>query len=279
MQEIINGMQRSFNLAGGSVGLSSLFMAGLIALWYSKFERKSEVTALFWYALGMLVFVINPLYILFVERKAPSLSKDNLYLWLIPTVPVILYSGVSIISLFNTKNRVRRIAFIVGLLGILVLAVTTSYSGFSIRFCQNGSYFEEQEQEIFDKIDNYRMTKDMEFVTIIGPNEIVEDARKYSGYYTTLYGKDLWRGEIGTQFEHSYESWQYELYNRIQEPEKYWENIADISYRNGCEFVVFSKQRFIAGEIEIPESLTDLYVLVFDNDKYLLYEKAVRKNE
>jgi len=277
MQEIINGVQISFVSAGGSVGLSALFMTGLIVLWYSKFDKKSEVIGLFWYALIMLIFVINPVYIYLVEKKVPILKNDNLYLWLIPTAPVILYAGVNIIASLReqTKSVVKKAAFIIGIIGVLFLAIISSYDGFDISLTNGISYFTDEENEVFDIAEEYREKRDKKFITIIGPEKIVEDARKYSGYYETLYGKELWQGAFENEINHTYESWQYKLYENMKTPSERacYEEIAALASVNGVDVIVLSIADFNNNDVEIPEALLDRYYLNFSNEKYLVYLK------
>ena len=86
---IIDDMQHSLEMAGGSVGFTALFLAGVIGLWYGKFEKKAERVFLFWYALLTLVTVINPIYIKAVRGALPELYFNNYYLWILPSVPVL----------------------------------------------------------------------------------------------------------------------------------------------------------------------------------------------
>lgn len=278
---IISAVQKSFDMASGSVGLSALFMAGLILLWYVMREKKKEVTGLFWYGLVMLIFVINPLYIILIEKKAPQLKVDNLYLWLIPTAPVLLYSLVSTIAYMknNVKSKVQKSAFIAGLVAVFILAITTSYSGFSISFTDKFSYFDDNEEAVFHEIDQMKNYRGLDFVTIVGPEEIVEDARKYSGYFNTLYGKEMWRGSFDPQFTYSYEAWQYELYHNMSKAHNHYEEIAECSFRNGCQAIVLDRHLFNKNGVEIPESLANRYYLSFENDDYLLYLRSSAKNE
>ena len=42
MVSIIGDMRRALEMAGGSVGFTAIFLAGVIGLWYGKFEKKAE---------------------------------------------------------------------------------------------------------------------------------------------------------------------------------------------------------------------------------------------
>ncbi|MDE6712370.1 MAG: hypothetical protein K2K20_01360, partial [Lachnospiraceae bacterium] len=90
MSELINSMQSALELAGGSPGLTALFLAGLIALWNQKFRGDQQNGNLFWYGALALFVVISPVFLMLVSEHLPELTTDHMMLWILPVVPVIL---------------------------------------------------------------------------------------------------------------------------------------------------------------------------------------------
>ena len=59
----------------------------------------------------------------------------------------------------------------------------------------------------------------------------------------------------------------------------HYEEIAECSFRNGCQAIVLDRHLFNKNGVEIPESLANRYYLSFENDDYLLYLRSSAKNE
>ena len=275
MAKIIDEIQYSLEMAGGSVGLTALLLAGILTIWYNKHESHTEVNCLFWYALLSLVTVVNPLYINLVKNEFPSLYHNNIYLWILPIVPVILYQGV--IGTVSLKTMVKKVVFGVALIGILILAAATSYSQSSMSVADK-TYIESKRKDIFNYISDSMESED-DRVLIWGDKEVMEDARIYDGRIITLYGKTLWEkfeenkeiGENGNieDYIDSDEKYAYE-YNLMENPAVYIEEISERAYASSCDFIIIDENKFNEAGIPVPEVVGNYYLEYTDNT-YLLY--------
>ena len=188
MVSIIGDMRRALEMAGGSVGFTAIFLAGVIGLWYGKFEKKAERVFLFWYSLLALLTVINPIYIKAVRGALPQLYYNNYYLWILPLIPVIIYSCASAVKRLGSIKM--KIFFIIALLALLVLASTTSFTASDMNVLERMEAKERKDgviRYIAYSLDN----KEADSCLIWGESEVMERARQLDGRIHTLYGKDI----------------------------------------------------------------------------------------
>lgn len=271
MAEIINEMQHSLEMAGGSVGLTALLLAGILALWYNKHESRIEVNCLFIYALITLIAVISPVYIKLITDYFPSLYKNNIYLWILPIVPVILYPGV--IGTVSLKTLRKKLVFGIGLIAILILAAATSYSQSSVNVTDK-TYIENKRKDLFNYISRTMQSED-DRVLIWGDRDVMEDARIYDGRINTLYGKTLWEnyevdsdlGFDSSDFEEAMYGYEYEL---MENPAVNIETISKRAYAYGCNYIIIPENEFFEANIPVPEVVGNYYLEYTDNT-YLLY--------
>ena len=262
-------IQKAFEMAGGSEGLSALFLTGLIALWYSKFNKGTESGYLFWYALAILLVVINPLYYFGVNQYLPELQEHNMMLWLLPTTPVIMYVCVSATSL--VKKRIDKVVFGFAMVIILILAGTTSYTGNGHAFIANASYIPQSEYEMITIIEEYRKENQMPNVMLWGDQEIMQYARTYSGNINLLYGKDLWLGSQDTQLHQIYDEETINAYREMEHAPFFLPEIGSTALERGCDILVLTQNDFALSGIEIPKQISDVFVLYSSSSKYLMY--------
>lgn len=264
-------MQSALEMAGGNVGFTALFLTGLLALWSHKYKEKASTGSLFWYALFLLLLLITPIYHDLVTNYAPELHRDNMLYWLLPTAPVILYVGVQAIE--YEKKGWNQVLLVLGMIALLLLAALTSYTHSDRQMATNASYIPEEELEIIQEIDKYRMEMHMDTVLLWGPNEIVQNARIYSGRIYTLYGKDLWNGTEDSQLHQIYEDWSYEAYDWMQKQVFHLEQIGQLAKSKGCDIVVLSRAPFDESHREIPNQLGAEYSLYYISDQYFIYAR------
>lgn len=251
MSKLIDDMRSSLEMVGGSVGMTALFLAGLIALWYAKNEMKKETASLFWYALVSLIIVIDPFYYLFVERFVPGLLVDNRYLWIVLTIPVTLFSGVDSISML--KDTPKKIMFSVGLVIVLILAATTSYNRSSVNI--GSSFISEENREVFDYVCTLADKSEDGTVCIWADDDMMVHARRYDGRLCTIYG----RNDVDEKAE-----------KLLEEAPGHETELASLAYEYGCDCVIVSRVLYEEAKIVPPDSMGKYYLEYYGTD-YLIY--------
>lgn len=270
MPDLINNMQSALELAGGSPGLTALFLAGLIALWNQKFRGEQQHGYLFWYGTIALLVVISPVFLMLVSRFLPELTTDHMMLWILPVVPVILITGVNAFPFCRTKKE--RILFLAAFLAIMLLAGTTAYTKNQNKIIENAEYIPDSELEMIVKVEEYRQQNGMGTVLLWAPQDIMQYARIYSGNIYLLYGKDLWLGSMDSQMHQIYEEWQRNAYVYMENAPLYLEEIAGVAVTKGCDVLVFSKEVFEMYQTELPETIGEgRFVYDASGEDYILY--------
>ncbi|MDE6744235.1 MAG: hypothetical protein K2J95_10200 [Lachnospiraceae bacterium] len=273
MSELINSMQSALELAGGSPGLTALFLAGLIALWNQKFRGDQQNGNLFWYGAIALFVVVSPFFLMLVSEFLPELTTDHMMLWILPVAPVILITGVNAFSFQRTKKE--RILFLTAFLAIMFLAGTTAYTRNQYKIIENAEYIPDSELEMILKVEEYRQQNGMETVLLWAPQDIMNYARVYSGNIYLLYGKDLWLGSMDSQMHQIYEEWQREAYIYMENAPLYLEKIAEVADTRGCDVLIFSREVFDMYETKLPEYLGEgQYVNDESGRDYILYVRS-----
>lgn len=273
MPELINSMQSMLELAGGSSGLTALFLAGLIALWNQKFRGEQQNGYLFWYGTITLFIVINPLFLMLVSAFLPELTTDYMMLWILPVVPVILITGVNAFPFQRTKKE--RLLFLAAFLAVMILAGTTAYTRNHNKIIENAEYIPDSELEMILKVEEYRQQTGMETVLLWAPEDIMKYARVYSGNIYLLYGKDLWMGSMDSQMHQIYEEWQREAYIYMENAPLYLREITETASASGCDVLILSREIFDMYQTELPEYLGDGEYVYNDSGKdYIIYVRG-----
>lgn len=273
MSELINSMQSALELAGGSPGLTALFLAGLIALWNQKYRGDQQYGNLFWYGAIALFVVISPFFLMLVSEFLPELATDYMMLWILPVVPVILITGVNAFSFQRTKKE--RLLFLVAFLAIMLLAGTSAYTRNQYKIIENAEYIPDSELEMILKVEEYRQQNGMETVLLWAPQDIMKYARVYSGDIYLLYGKDLWLGSMDSQMHQIYEEWQREAYIYMENAPLYLDEIAEVADTRDCDVLMFSREIFDMYQTELPEYLGEgQYVYDESGRDYILYVRS-----
>lgn len=263
-------MQSALEMAGGSPGLTALFLAGLIALWNQKFRGDQQNGYLFWYGAITLFIVISPVFLMLVTRFLPELTTDSMMLWILPVVPVILITGVNAFPFQRTKKE--RILFFAAFLAIIILAGATAYTKNQYKIIENAEYIPDSELEMILKVEEYRQENGMETVLLWAPQDIMKYARVYSGNIYLLYGKDLWLGSMDSQMHQIYEEWQQNAYIYMENAPLYLREIPEVAYARGCDVLILSKKVFEMYQTELPGSLGQgRYVYSASGKDYVLY--------
>lgn len=269
MQSVIESMQTSLSLAGGSVGITALFIAGLISLWQVKFADNHEAGTLFWYSIASLLIIISPIYTFCVKKWLPDLTWSNMYLWILPVTPVVLYTGVLASSML--ENGSKKIMFAIGLVGLLFLATASSYVPGSLSFMTSEGFISDADEEILDVVEDYRVKHELSNVLIWGSDSLMVNARLYNGNIHTIYGKEMWLGFEETGFNTAYDPWVYEAFNLMKQPATHLERIGELGYSNNIDVILIDLSLVDYKNMEIPEMLSNCYYLEYESSNYLLY--------
>lgn len=263
METVVTTMQYALGMAAGSAGMTALFLAGMVALWYNKNREHMEIESLFWYTVVTLVAVINPFYINAVSEYIPELYRSNMFLWILPTLPVILYTGVMAIATIKTK--LHKLIFVLGMVLVLILAAATSYSQSIVRFTDK-NYVESEKKDILYYVSASIDRGLVNDCMIWGDNDIMEYSRTYDGRIKTLYGKEYWEEEnVNRKYA--------DEYALMQSPAENIEKIAIYAKYRKCDYIIVSESDFIENEIPVPETAGSYY-LEYTDETYLLYVYA-----
>ncbi len=266
MVSIIGDMRRALEMAGGSVGFTAIFLAGVIGLWYGKFEKRAERVFLFWYSLLALLTVINPIYIKAVRGALPQLYYNNYYLWILPLIPVIIYSCASAVKRLGSIKM--KIFFIIALLALLVLASTTSFTASDMNVLERMEAKERKDgviRYIAYSLDN----KEADSCLIWGESEVMERARQLDGRIHTLYGKDKWQQDGWDDKVFDELDLAYEI---IKTAPIMQDKLLELAIKYDCDYIILSKEGFDNMDMKVPENLGK-YILEYSDGVYVVYCK------
>ena len=281
MSLIIDEMQLALEMAGGSVGFTALFLTGIVALWVGKYEKKSEAGALYWYAIISLLTVISPIYINIVKQYLPELYKSNMYLWILPVVPVVMYTGIKAASGLETRSK--KVFFGISMFIILMLAALTSYSKSEVNMADN-QYIESDKKDILEYISEELYKSGNEYCLIWAEDPVMEHARLVDGRIHTLYGKDLWQSGVADSItvsdnvihfdaDEKYNNQNAEIivaYYAMQNAPYMLRELGRMAKEFECDYIILSEQSFENAEIPVPEEIGS-YFLEYTDNTYLLY--------
>ena len=268
VQTMLGAIRNAFTLAGGTPGLSALFLAGLIALWYTKNEQKKDTELLFRYALVVLLVIISPPYLFLTGRFFTQYAVDNMYLWLLPLTPVVL----KVFSDAAGVVRALRHRFIFGLsaAALLLLAGTSSFQPESWKMVENQYYIPQEVVTTLEQVSRIRKERGQEEMLIWGPKELTEYARIYDEGLLTVYGRDLWEGTPDPQMHQIYENWEYNAAMAMDNVPLFMEELGAAAEQYHCDLLILSKAPFY--ELQEPwPRLVGEYVLQETLDGYIVY--------
>lgn len=282
---IIESMKNSFSMSGGSAGLSAIFLAGLLALWFFKYESRPEVNDLFWYALLSLIVIITPFYTWIVYRLFPKLTENNMFLWVLPVVPVTLY--VAVVVLARLESKTKRVMFSLGLIGIMLLATTTSYEPNEIKLQTNNHYVDNSSLLILEGILKYADKIHKDEVVILAPDKIMTDARIYDARIHTLYARDYYEGVIDSEMHQIYEPEIDEIYGYMKAGFGEADHLAVKAEANAVDAIIIPVSTlkdykgngidnsgvndFEKGELIFPKIIGNKYKLIYSDNNYCIY--------
>ncbi|MBO6298369.1 MAG: hypothetical protein J6N53_05935 [Lachnospiraceae bacterium] len=270
VQTMLDAIRNAFTLAGGTPGLSALFLAGLLALWYAKNEQKKDTELLFRYALIVLLVIISPPYLYLVGRFFTGFALDGMYLWLLPLTPVML----KVFSDAAVAARALSHRFIFGLsaAALLLLAGTSSFQPESFQRVDNAYYIPEAELHTLEYISRIRNERGQEEILIWGPERLMEYARRYDGGLILVYGRDLWEGTPDPEMHQIYEDLDYNALLAMQNETLFLDIMGESAERYGCDLLILDKGPFYEEKQPWPKRIGQ-YVLQDMVENELIYTK------
>lgn len=268
VQDMLDAIRDAFTLAGGTPGLSALFLAGLIALWYGKTELKKESKLLFRYALVMLLVIISPPYLYLVDRYFTGYAVDSMYLWLLPLTPVLLkvFSDAALAA----KALRHRVVFGLSAAALLLLAGTSSFQPESFQRVDNEYYIPKEALHTLERISSIREARGQEEMLIWGPDWLTEYARIYDGGLLLVYGRDLWEGSPDPEMHQIYEDLDYNAALAMHNETLFLNVMGESAERYGCELLVLDKGPFFEAKEPWPKMIGE-YVLQDVVENSLIY--------
>ncbi len=270
MQTMLEAIRNAFTLAGGTPGLSALFLAGLIALWYAKTGQKKDTELLFRYALVVLLVIISPPYLYLVGRFFTGYAVDSMYLWLLPLTPVVLkvFSDAA-----GAARAVRhRIVFVLSAAALLLLAGTSSFQPESWRMVENHYYIPQETLTVLQRLRQIREERELEQMVIWGPDQLMEYARIYDDGLILVYGRDIWEGSPDSEMHQIYEAQEVNAAFAMEQMPMFLESMGDMAEQMGCELLILDKTPFYEQQEPWPRLLGN-YVLQETVENEIIYTR------
>jgi len=243
----------------------ALFLAAMLYLYVAKEEKQP------FYKYGVLsaILVLFPLAKALLNKSFQGFYEAQAWQWLLPVWGVIAFAGVIIFD----KQRDGRNRFMVIVAVCLVFLLCGLWSQDYLK--KNDNENKTEIEDIYDLILSQNREKE---ILLVGPQEIMENARAYDGRILTVYGKDIWDTDLDYAFYDSYDEWVYSLAEHMNEPmEKTEEDFFTEISRSGATHVVFGKENLTFGEdMQYPVTLeSDGMVLkrVEETRHYVIYER------
>ncbi|MFI3214432.1 MAG: hypothetical protein R3Y24_13980 [Eubacteriales bacterium] len=271
MQTILANMILFFeNLKAGG-GYFILLLISLYAI-YSVNKEKQEWSTnkevhestkksrwLCAYTIAIIVLVVgNPLVIFILSNIFATIGDYTYITLLIPSALLIPYGIVLLLYKAGDKRRQR---IFVGST-IIVIGLAGSGYGLSSERVNNTNfaYISNETKEVVE----YLVADENEGIVLAAEN-IIEEARRYTGDVEFLYGKDLWTYGLDLGIMDAYSEEMMSLYLAMQNPEECIEDIVAVAQMYGCEVLVLERY-------EDYEKQISSYQLAEEFDQYLVYE-------
>ncbi len=253
---IIQNIQDTLTAGCGSQGLTGLFMAGVMALWYGANKEKREMKIMLIYAMACVFLVAMPLPV-----------PDN-FSYLLPMVPVLILVMLEAGNYIRKMSRQLIFAFC-GMV-LLFLAGTAPFDPHGWEISENAYAIPDEMLIVFRYVEQYQKEHELEQVLLWGTRDITGKARAYSGDFRLLYDRGLWDGAPEEMFTIPYESWAYAAAELIENPKDNEMLLAETGERYGCDILILSRENFSGEGAMWPVVIGD-YRLYAVSDAYLVY--------
>lgn len=279
--DIFRTMRDTLESAGTSAGLSGLFLAGLIALWYSKDRVSRRIRFLFVFATVMLIMVITPLYSVFCRRYLPGLTVLGAHLWFLPVTLVFMGTVYLISDSIKDSRNIPKLgaAFLV----IMFLAGATAYTERSfLPAGAEGIYTEGKAYIAMEMVERYIEDKGGESILLLSSDDVMETVRRHDTSVCALYGRDIVEGNKSMVRGIVYSGEQKKAYMAMHEDTYDVENITAIADSCGVTLIILEKdaeegseQSGAAADDGEEAEQPDLsgYAVYSENESYICYAR------
>ena len=284
--DIFRSMRDTLESAGASAGLSGLFLAGLLALWYAKDRVSEKIRFMFIYATVILVVIIMPFYTIWCDKYLPGFTDLGSHLWFLP-VPLVFMGTVYLISegIKNSSNNLRLgLAF----LAIMFLAGATAYTERSFISADSEGLNKEGESYLaYEMVAKYISDTGERDVLLLSSEDVMETVRRHDINIRTLYGRDLSESNKRNGYGVTYSEAQKKACEVMHSEECDIYCITEVAAGCGVTLIVLNKNDFItdpmsghASEAAEGDELPDLsgYGIYSENESYICYAREDKCN-
>lgn len=283
--DIFRTMRDTLESAGTSAGLSGLFLAGLLALWYSKDRVSRRIRFLFVYATVMLIMVITPFYSDFCSLYLPGLTVLGAHQWFLPVTLVFMGTVYLISDSIKESRNIMKLgaAFLV----IMFLAGATAYTERSfIPASAEGVYTEGKAYIAMEMVERYIEDKGEDSMLLLSSDDVMETVRRHDTSVCVLYGRDIFEGNKSMVHGVIYSEEQKAAYRAMHEGSYDIESITAIADSCGVTLIVLEKEdeeesrqeTEEAGEEEPEELDLSGYAVYSENESYICYAREEKCN-
>ena len=283
---IFRTMRDTLESAGTSAGLSGLFLAGLLALWYSKDRVSRRIRFLFVYATVMLILVIMPFYSVFCDNFLPGLTVLGAHLWFLP-VTLVFMGTIYLIadSIKDSRNIVKLgAAFLV----IMFLAGATAYTERSfIPVGAEGVYTEGKAYIAMEMVERYIEDKGEGQLLLLSSDDVMETVRRHDTSVCVLYGRDISESNKSMAYGIKYSEDQKTAYSAMHGDTYDIEDITAAADSCGVTLIVLEKvqdegsepnEEAPADEGDAEEPDLSGYAVYSENESYICYAREEECN-
>ena len=288
--DIFRSMRDTLESAGTSAGLSGLFLAGLLALWYAKDRVSEKIRFMFIYATVILVVIIMPFYTGGCEKFLPTFTDLGSHLWLLP-VTLVFMGTIYLISggIKKSKNNFR---LMLAFWAIMFLAGATAYTERSfISVDAEQMNIEGETYLAYEMVQRYISDTGDTDVLLLSSEDVMETVRRHDISIKTLYGRDMAESNKRSGYGVIYSEEQKKVYEVMHGEECDIYCITEAADNCDVTLIVLNKNDFItdpedeamighvAGE-GTENELPDLsgYGIYSENESYICYAKEEKCN-
>lgn len=237
-------------LYGAYIGTGMIAGLFLVALIYLFVSEKNKTTRILFLYMPVIILVLY--FCPFFATIVYNFVGEEIYyrlLWLVPIVPVLSYAAVKIISDCGEKKRLIAGA---SLAAIIMLSGKLVYRSPYFSLAQNAYHVPDTVVKLCDAV-----AAEEKPVIVAFPGEFIQYVRQYNALVCMPYGREV-----------LVDSWNIrdELFLLLETDVLDAEKIAECAKQRGCQYLIFSGEKKIAGSFE------DFgYELSDEIDGYVIY--------
>ena len=225
-----------------------MYLALFLAAMFYLYMVREEKQPFFKYGVLSAVLVLFPLTRWILNKCFQGFYEAEAWQWLLPVMGVIAFAVIEIWGKQWEKWKRWAIIPVACLVFLLCGVWSQDYLKKDINKNIN------EMKEVYDLILNQNTGSE---ILLVGPQEIMENARAYDGRIITVYGRDVWETDLDYAFYDHYDEWVYGLARHMEKPiiKIGGGLLAELS-RSGATHVVFDKENLTFGDdMQYPATL------------------------